>query len=140
MCRRLPPVHSPILFYSIPPKLLELHYATPLRERRRTSMTIDVSGGSTTVLSLLSVPDLLKVRPCLPKARLAGREMSLLSPTHMPLIDTSHPIGRAVPTLLLLLLLAALDGAMTKYRFSSEGRDPTVTQCNPTVMEKMLGS
>ena len=100
-------------------------------------MMMDVSGGKTIVPSLLLVPAFFKVRPCLPKARLAGRDMSLLSPTHIPLIDASQPTGRAVPELLLLLLLAALEGVIIKYKLSSEGRDPTVTRSTCKCMKKI---
>ena len=117
-------LHNPKIYFLRCP--VSLH-ATPFKERSRTSMMMDVSGGKTTVPSLLPVPAFLKVIPCLPKARLAGRDISLLSPTHIPLIDASHPIGRAVPALL-LLLLAVLEGVITKYKFSSEGREPIVTK------------
>jgi hypothetical protein len=65
-------------------------------------MIIGVLGG---MLALIPVPVpsaavpivFLSDRPSLPNARLAGREMTRLSPTHMPLIEASHPAGRAVP-------------------------------------------
>lgn len=94
-------------------------------------MTIGVLGG---MLALIPVPAsaaaapmvFLSDKPSLPKARLAGSEITRLSPTHMPLMDASHPAGRAVPPnpAPWAALEPELYGARTKYMFSSEGLDP----------------
>ena len=65
-------------------------------------MTMGEFGGMTFVTDpapapvlLIAVEGFFSVLASFPKARLAGRVMRRLSPTHMPLADTSHPAGRA---------------------------------------------
>jgi homoserine kinase len=63
-------------------------------------MTMGELGGMTFVTDsapvlLIAVEGFFSVLASFPNARLAGRVMRRLSPTHMPLADTSHPAGRA---------------------------------------------
>ena len=71
-------------------------HTTPLRDKRRTSMTKEEFGGMTSVTDPVPFEEeFLSVLPSFPNARLGGRVIRRLSPTHMPLAETSHPAGRA---------------------------------------------
>lgn len=72
-------------------------HATPFKESSLTSILSAELGG---ILLAAGFPiSFFSSSPSFPKANFAGRVMSRLSPTHMPLTDASHPLGSAEPLL-----------------------------------------
>ena len=72
-------------------------HTTPFKESSLTSIFNAELGG---ILLAAGFPiSFFSSSPSFPKANFAGRVMSLLSPTHMPLTDASHPLGSAEPLL-----------------------------------------